>query len=743
MNSVVYKRVKRAAFALLYILIAVMAAATFIEHGKGTPYVVQHVYSSVWFAALWAALAVTGVFCLFGRKTKLHVDILHASMVVILVGAMLTSLTAVRGMIHLREGQPTTAYTLEDNEAGQAHLPFTVTLQSFKADYHNGTNAASDYVSRFVIRDNGKDVSGEVSMNNVFTYKGYRFYQMSYDTDGQGTVLMVSEDFWGMTVTYVGYALLFISLVWMLIAPSGTFRRLLKNPLLQKSGVLGVFLLLFALPSQAAHTVEPTTAEKFGSLYVVYNDRVCPMHTMALDFTRKLYGSANYGEYTPEQVVLGWLFWPNEWENEPIFQVKSSALREELGLEKHAAWSDFFMSGYRLGPYVQAFYGGDKSTLNKDAVDLDDRIMLVQSLRRGELFKLFPVNDGGRCVWKTPVEKLPASLPKRDSLFIANVFTVMFQDVAAGNVSRVNLGIDEIKKYQLNHAQGTIPPTYKVKAEEIYNAVQLPSILFKVNLTIGIVLLVVFTMGLVNGKAVKCFRQMFVGGMWLMGLAFACLTAYLALRVIVSGRLPMGNGFETMMIVTWVAMLLTLVISPRFKILLPLGFVLSGFFLLVSSLSQMNPQITPLMPVLGSPLLSIHVSIIMIAYALLSFTFVLSLVAIIVRFFGKDKVDEKLQQLQLVSQLLLLPAMTLLGIGIFVGAIWANQSWGRYWGWDPKEVWALITFMFYSVPLHGSLLRPMRKPINYHYYMIAAFFTVVMTYWGVNYLLGGMHSYAG
>lgn len=743
MNSVVYTRVKRAAFALLYVLIAVMAAATFIEHGKGTPYVVSHIYSSAWFAALWAALAVTGLFCLFGHKTKLHVDILHASMVVILVGAMLTSLTAVRGMVHLREGQPTSEYTLEDNGASKAQLPFSMTLQSFVTDYHNGTNAASDYVSHFVIKDKGKDVPGEVSMNNVFTYKGYRFYQMSYDADGQGSVLMVSEDFWGMTVTYVGYALLFISLVWMLIAPSGTFRRLLKNPLLRKSGVLGAFLLLFALPSQAAHTVEPATAEKFGSLYVVYNDRVCPMHTMALDFTRKLCGSAKYGEYTPEQVVLGWLFWPNEWENEPIFQVKSSALREELGLEKHAAWSDFFMSGYRLGPYVQAFYGGDKSALNKDAVDLDDRIMLVQSLRRGELFKIFPVNDGGRCVWKTPVEKLPASLPKRDSLFIANVFTVMFQDVAAGNVGRVNLGVDEIKNYQLNHAQGTIPPTYKVKAEEIYNAVQLPSILFKVNLTIGIVLLVVFTMGLVKGRTVKHFRQMFVGGMCLMGVSFACLTAYLALRVIVSGRLPMGNGFETMMIVTWVAMLLTLLVSPRFKILLPLGFVLSGFFLLVSSLSQMNPQITPLMPVLGSPLLSIHVSIIMIAYALLSFTFVLSLVAIVVEFFGKDKVDEKLQQLQLVSQLLLLPAMTLLGIGIFVGAIWANQSWGRYWGWDPKEVWALITFMFYSVPLHGSLLRPMRKPINYHYYMIVAFFTVVMTYWGVNYLLGGMHSYAG
>lgn len=743
MNLKRYNSVKRVAFALLYVLIAVMAAATFIEHGRGTQYVVSHIYSSAWFAALWAALAISGLFCLFARKAKLHVYLLHASLVIILAGAMLTSLTAVRGTLHLREGKTVSSYTLDDEGGEEAALPFTITLKSFKTDYHNGTNAASDFVSHFVIKDGGNDISGEVSMNNVFTHRGYRFYQMSYDSDGHGTVLMVSEDFWGMTVTYVGYALLFLSLVWMLVAPSGTFRHLLRSPLLKKSGVLGTFILFGALTSQAAHTVEPVTAEKFGSLYVVYNDRVCPMHTMALDFTRKLCGSAKYGNYTPEQVVLGWLFWPEEWRNEPIFQVKSSALRDELGLDRHSAMSDFFMSGYRLGPYVQAYYNGDKSSLNKDAVELDDRIQLVTSLRRGELFKLFPVNDGGRCVWVTPVEKLPASLSKRDSLFITNVFTVMFQDVSAGNVGRVNLGLDEIKSYQLNHSQGTIPPAYKVKSEELYNAVPLPSILFKVNLTIGILLLVVFTMGLVKGKPIKNFRLMFVGGMWLMGLAFVLLTAYLSLRVVVSGRLPLGNGFETMLIVTWVAMVLTLLMSPRFKILLPLGFVLSGFFMLVSSLSQMNPQITPLMPVLGSPLLSIHVSIIMIAYALLSFTFILSLVALVVRFMGRDMVGEKLQQLQLVSQLLLYPAMTLLGIGIFVGAIWANQSWGRYWGWDPKEVWALITFMFYAIPLHGSLLKPIRKPMNYHYYMIVAFFTVIMTYWGVNYLLGGMHSYAG
>lgn len=163
-------------------------------------------------------------------------------------------------------------------------------------------------------------------------------------------------------------------------------------------------------------------------------------------------------------------------------------------------------------------------------------------------------------------------------------------------------------------------------------------------------------------------------------------------------------------------------------------FLLSGFALLVSYLGQMNPQITPLMPVLVSPWLSTHVSLIMMSYALFAFMMLNGILALCLR--------RSARMLMLLSRLLLYPAVFFLGAGIFLGAVWANASWGRYWAWDPKEVWALITFMVYGAAFHARSLRIFRSPLFFHIYMIVAFLTVLMTYFGVNYILGGMHSYA-
>ena len=206
----------------------------------------------------------------------------------------------------------------------------------------------------------------------------------------------------------------------------------------------------------------------------------------------------------------------------------------------------------------------------------------------------------------------------------------------------------------------------------------------------------------------------------------------------------MGNGYETMLVLAWCVQLITLLVIKRLPFLLSFGFLLAGFFLLVSSIGQMDPQITPLVPVLSSPLLSLHVSLIMMAYALFTFTFLCGIVALTLQFFRPNQPlhAEHIQALHVISRLFLYPALALLGIGIFVGAIWANISWGRYWGWDPKEVWALISFLCYAVALHGTSLPWFRRPLNYHLYMTGAFLTVLMTYIGVNYFLGGMHSYA-
>ena len=230
-----------------------------------------------------------------------------------------------------------------------------------------------------------------------------------------------------------------------------------------------------------------------------------------------------------------------------------------------------------------------------------------------------------------------------------------------------------------------------------------------------------------------------------LSISLLALTYCIILRWIVKGSIPMANGYETMLCIAWMIMVLSLLMSRRYQIIISFGLLLSGFFLLVSHISQMDPQITHLMPVLASPLLTIHVSIIMLAYALIALTFICGLTAIIIHLFrGKnsDGIDNQIKSLQILSQLFLYPSLTTLGFGIFIGAIWANVSWGTYWSWDPKETWALITMMVYAVAVHDNSLPLFRKPIAYHIYMTLAFLTILMTYFGVNYFLGGMHSYA-
>lgn len=248
---------------------------------------------------------------------------------------------------------------------------------------------------------------------------------------------------------------------------------------------------------------------------------------------------------------------------------------------------------------------------------------------------------------------------------------------------------------------------------------------------------------MITGKKRNWEKIADTAGIIVLLLSFTTLSFCIALRWTISGRAPLGNGYETMLAVAWCVQLITIVSSFRLRYLLPFGITLSGFFLLVSSIGQMDPQITPLMPVLNSPLLSVHVSVIMMAYALLSFTFLCGVTALAIISIKRDeKAPEQIATLQLVSRLFLYPALALLGTGIFIGAIWADYSWGRYWGWDPKEVWALINFLLYAIALHDRSLPWLRRPAAYHAYMCIAFLTVMMTYIGANYFLVGMHSYA-
>lgn len=766
---------KRIVFTLYALVIITMAAATFIEKSRGTDFVHTAVYGSWWFTALWALLAVAAVMYIVRRRVRrLSMLALHLALLLILAGALLTHVSAWRGRVHLRSGLAVDTYYKLDRKGNvsEEKLPFTMRLDTFIVSYHEGTQAEADYTSRFTVSGEGREVQAEVSMNKIYEHGSLRFYQASYDRDGLGSVLAVNCDPWGIPVTYAGYALLFAALVWMLFDPKGRFRRLLRSPLLQKGTLCAVLFACFSVNAKALNALPRETADKFGRLFMVYNGRVCPVQTFAVDFTKKLTGASSYNGMTAEQVLTGFIFYGDEWSAEPLVKVKRGALRDALQLPARCTVNTFFnplMGGYILGPYVREYYQGQTDKLHRQAAEMDDRLMMLMQLRRGGLLKVFPVTRGGMTQWYSPTDNIADTLVgDAERAYIANVFSLLNEEVHAGRTANVDQILGKMLAYQEKNAGSSLPSGAQVKAERTLNAVPFATILFMVNLALGIIFIILLTSPptlkgsptyppqgeeLVT-KAVKYtnFKANFtflplgrVGGAVLSLLSFIALTLCLALRWVASGRVPMGNGYETMLLLAWLVMLVALAVVRRFRIALPFGLLLSGFFLLVSHISSMDPQISHLMPVLNSPLLSLHVSVIMAAFALLSLTFLCAVTALLLRLFrGRNATGlaDQTGRLALLSRLMLYPALALLGIGIFVGAVWANVSWGAYWNWDAKEVWGLITLMVYAVAAHDASLPFLRRPLGYHAFMALAFLTIVMTYFGVNYYLGGMHSYA-
>lgn len=738
-----------------------MAAATIVEKSQGTSYAHAHYYGAWWFTLIWAALAALGVFHILKMKVRRASTLtIHLSFVIILIGAFLTHVSAKRGMIHLRADQPSNTYMAADDKHGmkEEKLPFSLCLQKFEAKMHNGTDAVADYTSKFTVLDGSNRIDGEVSMNHIYSHRSFRFYQSSYDEDGKGSVLTINSDPYGIPVTYTGYALLFFSLIWMLLDPKGGYRKLLRSPLLKK-GALVTMLLLSLGNAQTVHAESSSadlqnavlpkeTAVKFGKLLILYNDRICPVQTFALDFCKKIYGARSYHGLTAEQVLSGWLFYGEVWGNEPFIKIKGGELKTSMNLPDHAPLNVFFnntMGGYTLGQYVQEYYDGQQDKLHKQVADIDGKIEIIMELRQGLSLRVLPYTftknvkatkshpfiKAGTTTWFTPVDKLPRAVEHQHALYIKNVFPLLYNDVKAGKFDRVDEFFVKMRKYQKISGGTSLPSSAQYKAERINNSFPFATILFMVNLTLGFIALYYTIYRITRKKEIKVLNLALPT---FLAVSFLALTFGLTLRWIISGNVPMSNGYESMLTVAWFVMLISIALQFRVRMVMVFGFLLSGFFLLVSHINQMDPAIGQMMPVLNSPLLSLHVSVIMMSYALLSLTFICGIMGITLRSHGEE--------LQALSRVFLYPALTAMGIGIFIGAIWANVSWGNYWSWDSKETWALITFMIYAVVVHTQTLPVFRKPFVYHVYITFAFLSIIMTYFGVNYFLSGMHSYA-
>jgi len=736
-------------FWITVLLIAIMGVATIIEKHHGMEFVHAYIYGAWWFTYVWALLAVLSLMGIIKSGTRnTPMILLHLSLIIILVGAGCTKALSKQGHIVITKN----AYSnIVHNNNDVFSLPFSIKLDTFYVSYYSGTNAPADYTSNILVYDKSGDnvnaIKASISMNNIYKYKGYRFYQSSFEDDWNTSVLSVNYDVVGGPLSYAGYFLFMLSMLWLMFSPKNAFRKLLKHPLLKNIAVVVFISVPIFSHSQTITndnlTVEKTQSDAFGNIWILNEGRIMPIFVFANDFSLKILNKNSYKYMDATQFLMGMLFFHENWKNIPLFKIEDKLLRSELKIKGSvASLSDFFDNGkYKLSKYWPEINSKEYQTpYIKEIERLNDKIQLVEMLKSARLLQIFPQKEESYTNWLYPSQNLE-TIENIDAEFIAQSLPKYFEMLKKGNENEAIAALNKIKTYQKTEAEELLPSENHRKAEKFYLKTNLISLLFKINLSIGILSLL--SVLVLSNKRQKQSNTLFYA---ILIILFVICTAYIALRTYIAGRLPFSNGYETMLLTAWCGMLIAFIFGKKIPVIVSFGFLLSGCTLLVAHIGAMNPKITPLVPVLSSPLLSFHVSVIMLSYALFGFIALNSITSFIhILIAKKEKAHATMLMLErnkIYSQICLYPAIFLLGSGIFLGAIWANISWGRYWGWDPKEVWALITLLLYSLVLHKKVTF-LNSLFAFHTFGLLAFLSVLMTYFGVNYILGGIHSYAG
>lgn len=720
----------------LTILVITLAAGTFIEKMRGADFASQHIYASPLFLVLWGLLALALI--IMSAKARLWkrpcMACLHAAILFILLGGLLTMTTGQHGEILLQPDIPCSSF-FDDGPKPT----FSITLKKFEVLSYPGTQSPMDYSSEVRIVDsrNGKRLEYTISMNKILKYKHYRFYQSDYDDKGN-SILSVSYDPWGINATYFGYILLSLGLIGMLLERKGAFRSLLNS--LGKKGACVILLVFLGQQTHAnPRTLPQESASKMGEINVLYKGRICPLQTLAKEFTTKLYGSSRYKGMSSEQVLCGWVFYPNDWSKEPMIKVKDKETRQILGIDgKYARLDDFHTSdgNSKLAESLNGLPLNDPSL--KKVQTANEKLQLISMLCSGQLLKIFPHCDSSLLVtWYAANDQLPLGLSDGEYLFIRKLISYAKELLETKGYESLDELFEEVRAYQSANSGNTLPSSLQHRTERLYNKLSAGKWLPLLSVTIGLVLFAcsLYCIGKHRHPS-KCISTLTL--IWTVSLTLFLATLF-TLHWIAGKHIPLSGSYDTMLFMAMSIGCITLVARRRNDLIMPSGAFMMGIVLLVVMMIGANPTVTKLMPVLASPLLGTHVSVIMLAYALFFFVAFNSTVALV--FMGLHRQPLQVRQMSALSLVLLFPATVLLSFGIIIGAIWANVSWGNYWSWDPKEIWALITLIVYAVPLHFRLVKAFQKPVILHLYCVIAFLFVLFTYFGVNYFLSGLHAY--
>ena len=713
---------------LYTLLVVCMGFSTVVEKFCGRSYVSEVIYGSWWFAALWGLTAAASMLYLVRKNVfrRFSVMLLHTSFVVILTGALTTRLTSSEGTLHLRQGEAASSFT--DSSGAACPLPFAVILKDFEIVRYPGTDAVMDYKAHIVV--DGTKEAMCISMNNICKVSGYRFYQSSYDADGRGTVLLVASDPYGIAVTYTGYLLLLAGLILTMFCKHSRLRRLLRIAMRPALPVLVMFLSCGQ--ARGGETVDKEIADEMAGIAVLYNGRICPLNTAATDFVTKLCGKSRWQGLSANEIFLSWTIFYTEWEDKRIIKVKDKEVQKLLGIEgRWACVRDFYTSQneYKLKDKVSDVSLSESA--RKAIREADEKVQVITMFYNSELLRIFPLSNHAAIEWHKPGSTaLPKDVGEAEFQFINHAMDHLVMSILSHDVKKAKDIIAKIRLYQKEKAGDILPSRAAMQAEMLYNRLQAAVWPVVASLLSSLLFCVMFFSARPMRRTDVCHT--------VFNLSLTVYITVLAgLRWWISGHVPMSNGFETMLFMSWISMLLTLLLTSPFPVIKAFGPVVSSFCLLVAVLASGSPQVTQLMPVLQSPLLAVHVFFVMMSYAIIA---VMTLIAI--RCLSLRRFTSEAERMTALSQLLLYPAVAFLAVGIFTGAVWANVSWGSYWSWDPKETWALITLMVYAVPLHQSSLWQSRKPQSYHWFVLLSFLSVLMTYFGVNHFLSGMHSYA-
>ena len=658
-------------------------------------------------------------------------------------------------------------------------LPFKIKLNDFIAEKYPGTEKSySSFMSKVSVLDNN-NFDHEIYMNHILNHKGYRFFQASFDQDEKGTILSVNHDFYGTLITYLGYFLLYIGLIGIMFFGKTRFKDLalqLEKVKLKKQSLLIFFLFFSSIGlSQENHDHikaknlkqidsliinNPVSIEHsavFGSLVIQdFGGRMKPLNTFASELLRKVSKSDKYKGLNADQVLISIIKNPVLWYNIPIIYLKrgNDSIRKIAGRnkkEKYAAFVDFFdqKGNYKLSKQLEDSY---KSSLpnqfEKDFIELDRKINLLFSALEGKILKIFPIPDEPNNKWLSFSELDPDSFTGIDSLYVKNILPLYLgsldNDVMIKDYTNSEKLLESIKGFQKKYGSEVLPTEKKVKAEILYNKYDVFKKLFSWYMYVGtlmfgfLIFQIFYENRYVNFLVSICKYSIVT--------LFFLHTIGLIARGYIAGHAPWSDAYESMIFVAWATVGIGLAFGRKSNLTIAATSFVASMILMIAHWSWMDPAIANLVPVLDSYWLMIHVSVIVGSYGPFTLGMILGIVSLILMLItnekNKKKIELNLKELTIINEMALTVGLIMLTIGNFLGGQWANESWGRYWGWDPKETWALISIFIYAFVLHMRLVPGLRGKWTFNLMSILAFSSIMMTYFGVNFYLSGLHSYA-